>query len=399
MATSLSFYLKRTTVYLQYSCHDGRVQVSTGLRVNVDLFQKNKLPKDQTAVIRRLGTLVDNYEVDMRQAGRPTRTEDVKALVLEETNQKPRAKPVIASLTFFQLFERYIKEVEAGQILNDGKKYSTSFIKVANVVKNRLQKSPLANENPATVTEDHMKAFVAEQTKSGLAKNSVASYMDSILSVYNGSRRLGWHKGAILETKAFSAKREDIDHAVYLTHEEQQKILDHKYEGKEALWRDAFILGCRLGMRHSDLYRLTPAHRNGDVVNINTTKTTTAVWVPLDAVAKEIWDRHAGVFTIPQLTPFMEFAKTLGEDAKLTKQVLFTRTEGGMKVERWVPKHSLLGTHTMRRSFATNAFKAGVPMISIMKVTGHRSSANFMKYIRLSDEEHANLLLAHPHFM
>jgi integrase len=55
-------------------------------------------------------------------------------------------------------------------------------------------------------------------------------------------------------------------------------------------------------------------------------------------------------------------------------------------------------THTARRSFATNAFLAGLPTISIMKITGHKSESQFMKYIKVTGEQNARLLLEHSHF-
>ena len=52
----------------------------------------------------------------------------------------------------------------------------------------------------------------------------------------------------------------------------------------------------------------------------------------------------------------------------------------------------------MKKSFATNIFIAGVPSISIMKITGHKSERSFLQYIRISQEENADKLLNHPFF-
>jgi integrase len=58
----------------------------------------------------------------------------------------------------------------------------------------------------------------------------------------------------------------------------------------------------------------------------------------------------------------------------------------------------LISCHTGRRTFATNLFRAGVPANSIMKLTGHQTEAIFMKYINVSDDENAELLLNHDYF-
>lgn len=56
--------------------------------------------------------------------------------------------------------------------------------------------------------------------------------------------------------------------------------------------------------------------------------------------------------------------------------------------EKW----QLVSTHTARRSFATNMYKLGIPSITIMKLTGHRTEKAFMKYIKLNEDEHAQII-------
>ena len=53
-----------------------------------------------------------------------------------------------------------------------------------------------------------------------------------------------------------------------------------------------------------------------------------------------------------------------------------------------------MGTHTARRSFATNMYKHyRLPALSIMKITGHTTEANFFRYIRMTPEENAQFIL------
>lgn len=55
----------------------------------------------------------------------------------------------------------------------------------------------------------------------------------------------------------------------------------------------------------------------------------------------------------------------------------------------------MVTSHTARRSFATNAYRAGIPSLSIMQITGHSTETSFMKYIRISKEENAIALSKH----
>ena len=66
-----------------------------------------------------------------------------------------------------------------------------------------------------------------------------------------------------------------------------------------------------------------------------------------------------------------------------------TITKGSVKVTTNLPKWQYLSTHTARRSFATNLFKQGVPSLTIMEITGHKTERSFLKYLRVSSNEHA----------
>ena len=63
------------------------------------------------------------------------------------------------------------------------------------------------------------------------------------------------------------------------------------------------------------------------------------------------------------------------------------RTEGGKRIESHYQKWELMTTHTARRSFATNAFLAKVPVKLIMDITGHSSPKTFYSYIKITKEQ------------
>ena len=72
--------------------------------------------------------------------------------------------------------------------------------------------------------------------------------------------------------------------------------------------------------------------------------------------------------------------------------------KGGVKKRRTVPKYELIQSHTARRTGITNMYLANIPSIDIMKISGHKKESNFLKYVRLSKDETANKLAAHPYF-
>jgi len=70
-------------------------------------------------------------------------------------------------------------------------------------------------------------------------------------------------------------------------------------------------------------------------------------------------------------------------------------TKGGERRIIIKERYQMISSHTGRRSLATNLYKSGFPSISIMKITGHRSEKAFLKYIKVTPEEHAELLEKH----
>ena len=89
---------------------------------------------------------------------------------------------------------------------------------------------------------------------------------------------------------------------------------------------------------------------------------------------------------------FNENLKELGRLAEIDSEVIIKENRGGKVTSIKYKKYQLIKSHTARRSFATNLYLKGTPTISIMKLTGHTTEANFMKYIKVTREENVQLM-------
>ena len=87
--------------------------------------------------------------------------------------------------------------------------------------------------------------------------------------------------------------------------------------------------------------------------------------------------------------------KEIGKLAEINGNFLKVRTKGRQRIEQSFEKYELITTHTARRSFATNMFKRGVPSRVIMKITGHRTEKAFSTYIKVSQDENAEMMLSY----
>jgi len=111
------------------------------------------------------------------------------------------------------------------------------------------------------------------------------------------------------------------------------------------------------------------------------------VIIPVHPIIIEIISRYGSGVTIPTNQEANRVLRWIGEYAVIKKI-----TEGNL--DKWLQ----IRTHTARRSFATNGYLSGVPMLSLMQITGHKTTESFLRYIRISKLENAMKLMDHPFF-
>lgn len=161
--------------------------------------------------------------------------------------------------------------------------------------------------------------------------------------------------------------------------------------------RDRFLIGAYTGLRVSDFSRIKEMNIDENYIRIMTDKGEASVIIPLHPIVKEITARIDLNISISD-QKMNKHIKEIARLAGITKKVLLNKHIGGKVSQIYIEKCDAISTHTARRSFATNAYKAGIPIIALMKLTGHKKESNFMKYIKVSIEENAEMLKSHPFF-
>jgi integrase len=89
---------------------------------------------------------------------------------------------------------------------------------------------------------------------------------------------------------------------------------------------------------------------------------------------------------------FNEYIKEACRLAGITGIETMTRTVGGELVTDKFEKWEHVSSHTGRRSFCTNMYKRGLPTLMIMSISGHRTEKSFLKYIKVKQNEHAEMM-------
>lgn len=219
----------------------------------------------------------------------------------------------------------------------------------------------------------------------------------------NEAKELGYHDNSAYLSKKFTIKKEEINH-IYLNEEELELLynLDLSNTPRLDRVRDSFLVGAYSGLRFSDYNKLEPKHFkkiNGkDMIEIITTKTKQKLLIPVNSKVKSIIEKYSG--RLPSLSnqKLNSYLKELGEIAGIDEPITTVKTKGFAKVEETCKKYELLSSHCARRSFATNAFKAGIPILAIRSITGHSTEASFLTYISCNQEETALLMANNPFF-
>ena len=117
------------------------------------------------------------------------------------------------------------------------------------------------------------------------------------------------------------------------------------------------------------------------------------VTIPLHPVVMDVLEKYN--FNLPEPITnqrFNEYIKEACKAAMINSVETMTRTVGGKLVTEKFEKWEHVSSHTGRRSFCTNMYKRGVPTITIMAISGHTTETLFLKYIKVKQSEHAELM-------
>ncbi len=234
--------------------------------------------------------------------------------------------------------------------------------------------------------------------------NTIGKYIKVVKTFMREATEAGLNTNLTFENRKFAAMSEDVEH-IYLNESELTKLwgLDLTKNKRLEAVRDLFLIGCYTALRFSDFTTIQPENivetEAGKALKIKTYKTNQLVYVPLHWRVESIlnkYDNHLPRAITNQ--KMNDYLKELGKLAGINALFEVNKTKAGLKFSATHPKHELITTHTARRSAATNMFKSGIPSISIMKLTGHKTESVFLKYINVSEEENAMMLMGHNYF-
>ncbi len=332
----------------------------------------------------------------------------LQTLIDKFNNIKKGQKPE----TLNSYIDKYIEEIEKGERLTNAKKsiFSPHTIKAYRSFQtqfNNYQKGRKRNLNFNDITIDFYDDFVNFFYDKNYSPNSVGKLIKILKIIMREAREEGHHQNGEFERKKFKVitipTRE-----IYLTEEELRRLFNIRLHNHKshALARDIFLVGCYTAQRFSDYSRIrlsdVKENEGGKVIELTQQKTGERVVIPcrteLLEVLKKIGNNPPPIWE----QKVNKYIKTVARAAKIKNNVTKETLKGGLKTITQEEKCNLIKTHTARRTGCTLMYLQKNPIIpvhDIMKISGHKTEKEFLKYIRVSQEETALRLASHPYFI
>ena len=238
--------------------------------------------------------------------------------------------------------------------------------------------------------------FVSFLRKENLAINTIGKKIQTLKIFLNDATEQGINKSLKFKSKNFKTLKEASDN-IYLTETELKHFYEYDFSNNQRLERvrDLFIVAAWTGgVRFGDWEKITADNIEGEYITLKQNKTGDPVTIPLHNTVNEIMGKYNGKLPDPiSNQKFNEYIKEAAKIAELNGVFKKTVSKDGKKYEKKFSKHELISSHTARRSFCTNLYEMGIPILSIMALSGHKSEQAFLKYIKTSAKKHAEIVM------
>ena len=336
--------------------------------------------------------------------------------------------------SFSEFVDRFIDECRCGRLgLKSKRPYAQNTIEVFREARRALvefgqARSMVVNFDDVTPAffDDMARYFLIERAapRQVMKRNSVHRIIAILKTMMRVARRECLHDNTAFERDKYSITREEVDH-VYLTCEQVDELYGLDFDDHEtlcrlvgriadprerahmarlvdsrhrreicrryAMYRDEFVAGCLTGQRWSDYsridYSMVCQMEGYKFVCLTQVKTKKKVYIPMEQRLEDIMARNGG--RVPRTCDYRLNAR-IKEIGLLLGWTHSAGLHGGRDSSCMLSGKRFcdcLSTHTARRTWATNAYKAHVPLSSIMAVTGHSSEAMLRKYLKLNEVE------------
>jgi len=352
--------------------------------------EKVELIKTQKQLDKLRGVILDaSIAIPKEQFSKQWLEEVIDKFYFPDQYKPKEEKPS----TLFQYIDEFIKmahrrkDKDTGRILskNSLQQYQATYKHLQNFAsKKRIDDFEFEDVNTR-----FYEGFVSYLQSLGFTNNSIGKHIKVLKTFINEAPLSLKNKADLTKFKVFT---EDVD-SVFLDEQELHKLSTCSLSGRLAKVRDWFLLLAWTGCRYSDSEKISKTDIKNGFITFRQQKTNEKVTIPIHPGVLEVLEKYNYQMPKPLSNQrFNEYIKEVAKTAGIDQMETITKTVGGVLTSTQVPKYCLIGSHTGRRSFCTNMYLRGIPTYTIMAISGHRTEKSFLKYLRVSKEEHAKLM-------
>ena len=405
---------KPTNIYLVCRIDRKQIRLSTGVKVYPEHWNEKKQEAYISCRLSELDNL-NNTIVNTKIAEVKNRFLQYKRYLCDNPNEIGNSVKILRKFIYKDTMEKEKQNINAIHwlrntlVLDRTIKDSTRAdyvkqIKFFEAFLNETDRYPIgfSDINLPLIKDYESYLFNKEVGKGKTTKTTtVGNKVEKIICILKRAEQQGMidiHESKLDKYKKPQSRQGD-ENEIYLTEDEIDKIYALQLTGREEEVRDLFVLQCWIGQRFSDTQAINEGiikeapNGKGKVIEIVQEKKTHRVSIPLLPVAIDILNKYKDGFPIYTNQTALNYLKNIGEKAGITRLHNVTEDRGGEVVTTQVKAYELIGTHTARRSFICNMLKHGYDSHIIMKITGHNDAKSFKKYVRLTSEDAALLML------
>lgn len=337
---------------------------------------------------------------------------ELRSLLDETFNTvvKTTEKAVNDSLELY--LNDFIKGISNGDILIDSKtgarQYSDGTIRAYKVLRTKLTEYRIFTSKKYIRFQDIDGSFYNNFRKWFNDQNYAGNYFGNVIknlkSIMSKSYRQNYHTNDYPMSSAFM-KTSSQSTTVYLTKKELDQIINYNLSDRPHLdqLRDIFVVGVMTAQRYSDYARIGQNQIHVDdngfkTIRLRQKKTSTNVIIPMSGIVERILDKYNNRLPKSYDTKLNLALKVICKELQINDQIEVTELRGGKEITKMVQKYTLISSHTARRTGCTLMYKNGISTIDIMKISGHKTESELLKYIRVTKEETAQRLSLNPFF-
>ena len=369
----------KSPVYLRFTFNNKRVELSTGIFVSTDSWDKRKQRiKEKTPGSRVLNDRLDKIKTEIQ---------DIFNL-LRSTNEdfdvdtiKQKLLKIQESKGILDVFDYYLDSILAklrkGYSMETYKHYKSSRKRLADFIELKLKKSDVSVQCIDYKFLNAFDVFIKKEFNN--TQNTAWNYHKHLRRVLNLAISLDY-----IDKNPYSKFKVGLDetHREILSTEELKRIEEKQIQIERlAVVRDIFVFACYTGLSFSDITKLSHTHLQQrtdgkEWIIINRSKTNNRCRIPLLPKAKEILKKYEDypkisgkAILLPVLTnqKMNSYLKELGDICGINKNITM---------------------HIARHTFATTVtLSNGVPIETVSKLLGHSSLKTTQIYAKVLDQK------------